>query len=218
MARRAIKIPQKSSKEIEVSDSEKLEDIISSIDSIQGKQHKMSSASPSFSVTKVIMVFAFISIITLGVLSLGNYQLTQPDLRGGTISAELDFTFQLLNGENVYLSDYAGKPILLDLMGTQCPPCTTQIGELKTLHSNFPNVQILSVSVADYDSITSLSQYKNLHGMTWPVGLDTTHAGREAFSASSIPTIAFINSAGTLKQHEHGLTVYDTLVDWIKSG
>jgi peroxiredoxin len=217
MARRTIKIPKKSSKEIEMSESEKVDDILSSIDSIQGKQPKMASSSSSFPLTKIVMIVAFFAIISLGVLSLGNYQFTQPDPRGSTISEELDFTFQLISGENVKLSDYEGKPILLDLMGTQCPPCTTQIEELKTVYANFRNVQILSVSVAD-DSIDSLSQYKDLHGITWPIGLDTTHAGREAFSATSIPTIAFINSAGILKQHEHGLTEYATLANWIKAG
>jgi len=219
MARRTTKLPQKNSEETEMSQSEKLNDIISSLDTIQGKHHKMSSTqSPSISVTKIIMVLAFFSIVTLGVLSLGTYPQTQPNPKGGTISAELDFKFQFLDGQKASLSDYAGKPILLDLMGTQCAPCKTQIGELKTIHSNFPNVQILSISVADYDSLSILSEYKNLHGITWTIGLDINHTGREAFSATSIPTVAFINSAGILKQHEYGVVYYNTLADWINSG
>ncbi|MHA2203178.1 MAG: TlpA family protein disulfide reductase [Candidatus Hodarchaeales archaeon] len=219
MARRTIKIPQKSSKDIEMSESEKLDDIISSIDSIQGKQHTMTSASSSFSVTKILIGFAFISIIALGILSLGNYQLTQPNPSGSSISDHLNFAFELVDGKEVMLSDYAGDPIILDLMATWCGPCKTQLGELTSLQSSFPNVQIISVSIdPDFDTISKLTQYKNDNHITWTVGRDITQAGKEAFSASSIPTVAFINSAGKLKQINNGVVFYDTLVDWINSG
>lgn len=225
MARRTIKIPQKISKEKEMSESEKLEDIVSSLDSIQGKQHKMSSAPPSFSVTKAIMGIAFISIITLGVLSLGTYQQLQPNLSGSTISDEINFSFELLNGKEVMLSDYAGNPIILDLMATWCAPCKTQVVELKSLQSSFSNVQIISVTIdPSSDSISKLTQYKNDNGMTWTVGRDINQTGKEAFSATLIPTVAFINSAGNLKHINNGVVdptgvvFYDKLVDWINSG
>jgi len=222
MARRTIKIPQKSSKEPYVSESEKLDDIISSIDSIQGKQRQMASSSSSFSLSKIIVIVAFFSIISLGVLSLGNYQFTQPSPSGTSLSDELNFSFELLNGEVVMLSDYAGDPIILDLMATWCGPCKTQLGELASLQSNFPDVQILSVSVdPDFDSISKLTQYKSDNGITWIVGRDTTKAGQEKFSATSIPTVAFINSAGTLKHINDGklgpfgVVYYETLVQWL---
>ncbi|MFX0210133.1 MAG: TlpA family protein disulfide reductase [Candidatus Hodarchaeota archaeon] len=147
MARRTIRIPQKSSKEIEMSQSEKVEDIISSIDSIQGKQPKIASTSSSFPLTKFVMIVAFFSIISLGILSLGNYQLIQPTPTGSSISDKLNFSFELLNGEEVMLSDYAGDPIILDLMATWCGPCKTQLGELASLKSNYPGIQILSISI-----------------------------------------------------------------------
>ncbi|UCG04022.1 MAG: TlpA family protein disulfide reductase [Candidatus Heimdallarchaeota archaeon] len=219
MARRTIKIPQKQSKELEMSESKKVSDIISSIDSIQGKQQKMSSTSSSIPITKIILAFAFLSIISLGVFSLGNYQLAQSNPTEGNISDKLNFSFELLNGEMVMLSDYAGKPIILDLMATWCVPCKTQIGELKTLRMNYPSVEIVSVSIdPSYDSISKLTEYKNDNGITWTVGRDTTQAGKEKFSATSIPTVAFINSAGKLKQINQGVVFYDTLVDWITSG
>ncbi|MFW9906102.1 MAG: TlpA family protein disulfide reductase [Candidatus Thorarchaeota archaeon] len=219
MARRTLKIPQKSSKEVKMSESEKIDDIITSIDSIQGKQPKMSSASSSFSLTKIVMIIAFFSIISLGVLSLGNYQLTQPTSTGSSISDKLNFSFELLNGEEVMLSDYAGDPIILDLMATWCSPCKTQLGELASFQSSHPEVQILSISIdPSFDSIGKLTEYKKDNGITWTIGRDTTQAGKEKFSATSIPTVAFINSAGRLKQKSYGVVFYNTLVDWINAG
>ena len=208
-----------------MSESEKLDDIISSIDSIQGKQRKMSPTSSSFSLTKIAIIITFFSIISLGILSLGNYQFTQPSPSGTSLSDELDFSFELLNGEAVRLSDYAGDPIILDLMATWCGPCKTQLGELASLQSSFPTVQILSISVdPGFDSVTKLTEYKTTNGITWTVGRDTTGAGKEKFSATSIPTVAFINSAGKLKHINDGksgpigVVYYDTLVEWINDG
>ncbi|MFX0210132.1 MAG: TlpA family protein disulfide reductase [Candidatus Hodarchaeota archaeon] len=63
-----------------------------------------------------------------------------------------------------------------------------------------------------------MTEYKNDNGITWTVGRDTTQAGKEKFSATSIPTVAFINSAGKLKQINNGVVFYETLVDWITAG
>lgn len=218
MARRTIKIPQKGSKGTDMSQVEKANDIISSLESIQGKQKKLAPVKPtSIPKTKIVIAFAFFSIITLGILSLGNFPQTQP--KGNTLSEGLNFEFQLLNGEMVNLSDFAGTPIVLDLMAINCPPCKIQVQELKSLQLNYPNVQIISVSVApNDDSISRLVIYKDENDMTWIVGRDTTHKGIEVFSANYVPTMAFINSAGTLKHRYEGVVYYDTLVDWIKSG
>ncbi|MFX0014996.1 MAG: TlpA family protein disulfide reductase [Promethearchaeota archaeon] len=230
MARKTIKLPQKDSKEVNMTQSEKISDIVSSIDSIQGKQRNLNSVkTTSVSKTKVVMVFAFFSIIVLGLLSLSSYPQTLSNLTNNNgdssdgnldgISEELNFEIQLLDGRTVMLKDYAGKPIILDLMATWCVPCKTQIVELRTLAENFPNVQIISVSIdPSYDSMSRLSQYKEDNEITWVLGRDMTQAGKEAFSARSIPTVAFINSEGNLKGYNNGVVFYDTLVDWIKFG
>lgn len=168
------------------------------------------------------MVLAFFAIITLGLLSLGSYPQTQPNSPENTLSAELDFKFQLLNGNEVMLSDYTGDPIILDLMATWCGPCKTQIPELKTLQSSYPHVRILSVSTDLDDSITVLTKYKADNDMTWTIGRDISQKGIEIFTPSgrlqSIPTVAFINSAGKLRQLNQGVVYYNTLVDWINKG
>lgn len=219
MARRTIKIPQKGSKGTDMSQVEKANDIISSLDSIQGKQKKLAPIKPvSIPKTKIIVVFAFFSIIILGILSLGNFPQTQPQSIE-SIYEELDFKFQLLNGNEVNLSDYGGAPIVLDLMAIDCEACKIQIQELKSLQMTHPQVQIITVSVDTYsDTISRLASYVDENDLTWTVGRDINQEGREAFSVNFIPTMAFINSAGIERHRNVGVVYYDTLVDWVKSG
>ena len=131
---------------------------------------------------------------------------------------ELDFKIQLLDESEVWLSDYEGAPIILDLFATWCGPCKTQIVELQSIKTAFPSVKIISVTVDLNDDIPSLITYKDDNNMNWIVGRDVSSRGGQLFSATSIPTLAFFNSAGELKQYNQGVVYYDTLVDWITEG
>lgn len=223
MARRTLKIPQKAQQSSDMSKDEELKDVLSSLNSIQSKHHNSHATTPSpLPVTQIIVVIVFISIIGLGILSLGNMALEPETITGSSIKESLDFRIQQLDGHEVMLSDYAGEPIILDLMATWCAPCKIQIAELKKLDSSYPSVRILSISVDEDDSISTLSDYKAENGMTWTVGRDLSQKAINIYTPpgnpQQIPTLAFINSEGILRQVYQGIVNYDTLVDWVVTG
>lgn len=221
MARRTLKITPKQQKSDMITQTESLDEVLSSIDSIQAKRREVTPKTPSsVPIGKIILAIVFVSIVGLGFLSLGNLSSNpSSDTLGDSLANKYDFKIQLLDETEVMLSDYVGQPIILDLMATWCAPCKTQLPELKSLQSNFPNVQIVSVSISlDTDDISKLTQYKEDNNMNWIVGRDITQKGAQAFSANYIPTLAFINSEGIVKQQYSGVVYYETLVDWINSG
>jgi thiol-disulfide isomerase/thioredoxin len=138
-------------------------------------------------------------------------------ITGASIDPSLDFEFQLLNGSNVMLSDFEGKPIILDFFATWCAPCEDQERELSKLHNQFPKVTILSLSVEPDDSITILSEFKTENNITWIVGRDFLQQASEIFSITSIPTVAYIGYFGTLLQQKIGVQSFSTMTDWINS-
>ncbi len=223
LPRRRLKITPKQQKTDKITQTESLNEVLSSIDSIQTKRRETTPQTPSSVPTgKIILVVIFISIVGLGFLSLGNLENTSnpsSEIPGSSLAEQYDFKIQLLDETEVMLSDYVGDPIILDLMATYCEPCKTQIGYLQDLQSNFPNIRVISVSIApDYDDISKLTKYKEDNDMNWIVGRDITQNGAKAFSANYIPTLAFINSAGTVKQYNQGVVEYNTLVAWINTG
>ncbi|MHA2246753.1 MAG: TlpA family protein disulfide reductase [Candidatus Hodarchaeales archaeon] len=211
MARRTIKIPQKDYNDNKMSKEEELDDVLTTLDSIHSK-HQDTSPRNSLPITKIVVAGTFISIIILGIFSLGN--LSQEVNSEDSITGSLDFKIQLLNSSEVMLSDFIGEPIILEFMTSWCDTCKIQNEELKAFNADFSNIHILSVSVDLDDSITQLINYKNNYGITWTMGRDINRQGAKLFDFQHIPTVAFFDSAGILRHKKTGVASYDNLVEW----
>ena len=222
MSRRKSNFPPKKLENDSQSDAEKYDEVLNSLNSIQAKRKEDSLSTPS-TIKPSTMVMGVVLIVIIGVVLLSFGTLPSPISTGPieadtTILEGIDFKIHLLDSTEVMLSDYIGKPILLDFFATYCGPCLTQISYLQSVQSQYPNVHILSVSVWVEDSLADLTDYKSEHGMTWVVGHDSSQQGALLYGVSSVPTMAFFDDQGTLKHLEIGVTTDTTLISWINGG
>jgi thiol-disulfide isomerase/thioredoxin len=212
------KFPSKESSSNLQSDVEKYDEVFDSLNSIQAR-HKNSNPVSNSSIrpSTLVVIIVILSVFSLILLSFGNLPapIVDPLETNTALSEGLDFKIQLLDESEVMLSDYIGEPIILDLFATWCVPCLTQISHLQTIHSQYPNVRILSISVYSGDTLSQLNDYKADHGMNWVVGRDISGQALSIYQASSIPTMAFFDANAILKHREIGVTTAATLISWI---
>jgi peroxiredoxin len=84
-----------------------------------------------------------------------------------------DFSLWTPTGEQVRLSDFRGKTVLLEFFATWCPHCQAEAPHLVKLWESLPpgKFQFLSVN-ADSEDAASLHAFHRYFGISWPVLLD----------------------------------------------
>lgn len=110
-----------------------------------------------------------------------------------------DFTVYDKDGNEVSLSDFEGKPILLNFWASWCDPCKNEMPDLETAYGEYKDqVIFLAVNLTDgsYETVDSASSYVENKNYTFPVYYDTKSSAAEAYGVTSIPSNVFIDSDG----------------------
>jgi cytochrome c biogenesis protein CcmG/thiol:disulfide interchange protein DsbE len=114
--------------------------------------------------------------------------------------ASLDFTVKDIDGRDVRLADYKGRPLILNFWATYCGPCKTEIPLFVELVEKYRdrNLAILGISVDD--SVEDLRPFAAEYKMNYPVLVGLGHDDLlDRYEAGFlIPITWFIKADGTI--------------------
>ena len=114
-----------------------------------------------------------------------------------------DFTMLDMEGNEVTLASFFGKPIVLNFWASWCGPCKMEMPEIQKFYDKYgQEIQFLLVSVDD--SLDVAKSFISDSGYTFPVYFDTTSVGAYTYGASSIPLTFFIDAEGNLTAYYMG--------------
>ena len=119
-----------------------------------------------------------------------------------------DFSVLNADGETVKLSDFFGKPIVLNFWASWCPPCKAELPDFEAACKEYDGeVVFLMVNLTDgqRETLEIAKDFIASQGYTFPVYFDTTYRAAYAYGISSIPTTYFINADGTLEAQATGM-------------
>jgi len=120
-----------------------------------------------------------------------------------------DWEFEMLDSDNVTMSDYQGKFVIMIFAATWCPACEYQNTDNVKMwnETSRSEVSFLQLTTAQGDSPQMLRDYIDDYGLKWNIGYATGDVGDAAddfLKLRYIPTLVIIDDSGTLRWIHEG--------------
>lgn len=125
-----------------------------------------------------------------------------------------DFTVYDIDGNPVSLSDFAGKPVVLNFWASWCPPCKGEMPEFQKLYDELKDeVHFVMVDMVDdaQETVESGSKFIKDNGYTFPVYYDTDYDAAITYQARSLPMTFFIDEEGNFITGHMGMITGEIL-------
>jgi cytochrome c biogenesis protein CcmG/thiol:disulfide interchange protein DsbE len=106
-----------------------------------------------------------------------------------------DFTLKTFDGKTVSLSDYAGKPVVLNFWASFCIPCREEFPLFRKQLADHPGeFVVLGVDAKDIES--DAKAFAKEKKATWPIVVDSSNDVAQAYGVGALPQTFFIKPNG----------------------
>ena len=131
-----------------------------------------------------------------------------------------DFVLTDRNGTEHRLSDYYGKPIIINFWATWCGPCQAELPHFDNAYFQYQDrIQFLMVDLVDgaYETEESASRFVDERGYIFPLFFDVNGEGSVAYAINAIPLTVAISPGGRIVATHLGSMSEEDLADLINT-
>lgn len=119
-----------------------------------------------------------------------------------------DFTIYDKYGNRVSLSDFKGKPVVINFWATWCGPCQSEMPHFEKAFKKYgDDIEFLMINLTDgmRDTPENVQAFIDYFDYTFPVYYDIYYNASDAFGVDPIPVSFFIDKDGNLVSQQIGV-------------
>lgn len=142
------------------------------------------------------------------------------EIESGIQSGQLapGFTLTDLQGNQVKLSDYKGKKVLLNFWATWCPPCRVEMPHMQKFYEDYQSedVVILGINMTLTEkNPDDVKEFVNDEQLTFPIVLDEKGNILQTYQVIAYPTSYLLDSKGVIQEKFIGAISYEIMEEYI---
>jgi len=128
-----------------------------------------------------------------------------------------DFALQSLDGKTVRLSDFRGKPVVLNFWATWCGPCKIEMPWFVDLQKQYGPAGLQFIGVAMDDAGTKdIAEFAQSMNVNYPILIGKDSVGDAYGGVQFLPETFYIDREGKVVDKAFGLKGRDEIEDAIK--
>ncbi|UQZ33432.1 cytochrome C biogenesis protein [Paenibacillus sp. PK3_47] len=172
--------------------------------------------------------------VLIGLIVYGGYEYYQKSLPGtsqmarsnsGEIKTGIqkgqqapDFALTDLQGNQVQLSDFEGKRVLVNFWATWCPPCKVEMPHMQNIYNDYQtkDVVILGVNMTlTEENPDAVDEFVNEQQLTFPIVMDKDGDVMQTYEIMAYPTTYLLDANGVIREKFQGAISYEIMEKYL---
>ncbi len=110
------------------------------------------------------------------------------------------FSLYDLDGAAHTLSEYHGRPVIVNFWASWCTPCVKEMPALQNVYAEHSSEELvmLGVNMTQQDAMPQVEHFVSERGITFPILLDSRGAVGQLYRVQALPTTFFIGADGRI--------------------
>jgi len=121
-----------------------------------------------------------------------------------------DATLQGLTNKSRKLSDYRGKPLIINVWASWCGPCREEMGSLDRLSKRYGGKKFQVIGISTDDDTNAAANYIKQAGVSFETFIDSKVILENMLGANRIPLTLLVDSNGRVLRKIRGSHEWDS--------
>jgi thiol-disulfide isomerase/thioredoxin len=127
------------------------------------------------------------------------------------------FSVKALDGKTLKLSDFHGRPVIVDFWATWCAPCKASMPHMNAMQERYRDQGLVVIGLSVDDGGTQkVRQFVEKNGVSFRIGMADDKVLDQYGPIRFIPTMFFINRKGEIVRRLQGYLDDETVESYVK--